>query len=295
MFSLVLLFVASASASFSFIPSSYSFPGATNYIQNYHSEPLVSSASIASNSFVPSQSLSPLNSFSQGSSSIESLVSSVIEEATADFERSEIPVAINHTQFSIQPYTGHGGGHHGGGHGMGGHNYCKFTPTTQKIGRISNIHIKAYEILIKRHQIPKSQAIAQLSARLPDFCRKEEMLPIACDRNARYRSIDGTCNNLQNPYWGASFTVFDRLAPALYEDGWNEPRGAGKNMPGARLPNARVVSLSVHPDYVHPDSQMTNMVPQFGQFLVSNNSLSVISLYHFLHYVQDHFSHITPI
>ncbi len=72
---------------------------------------------------------------------------------------------------------------------------------------------------------------------------------------------------MANPFWGASYTQFDRLAPAVYEDGWNEPRGAGFHLAGARLPNARVVSLSVHPDYVHPDNRMTNMVPQFGQFL----------------------------
>jgi hypothetical protein len=279
----LIVIVASASAQFhSFIPSYSSFPSSfspSNYLTSAphqhssisyaHSDPLISSASIASNSYVPSQSLTQRG---PAAGSMESLMASVIDEATADFDRSELPVAINHTHISIQPYTG-GGGHGGharmGGHGMGGHNYCKFTPTTQKIGRVSNINIKAYEILTKRYQVSKSQAIAQLSSRLPDFCRKEEMIPISCDRNSRYRSIDGTCNNLQNPYWGASFTVFDRLAPALYEDGWNEPRGAGKKLQGSRLPNARIVSLSVHPDYVQPDNRMTNMVPQFGQFLVS--------------------------
>ena len=34
-----------------------------------------------------------------------------------------------------------------------------------------------------------------------------------------YRSVDGTCNNLQNPLWGAATTAFRRILPPYYEDG----------------------------------------------------------------------------
>ena len=43
--------------------------------------------------------------------------------------------------------------------------------------------------------------------------------------HSKYRSIDGTCNNLANPLWGASLTAFRRLLPAQYEDGFNQPIG----------------------------------------------------------------------
>ena len=41
----------------------------------------------------------------------------------------------------------------------------------------------------------------------------------------RFRSIDGTCNNLANPLWGASLTAFRRIKPAEYENGFNTPIG----------------------------------------------------------------------
>lgn len=41
----------------------------------------------------------------------------------------------------------------------------------------------------------------------------------------RYRTMDGTCNNLQNPTWGAANTAFNRLLPAIYENGFNAPVG----------------------------------------------------------------------
>lgn len=40
-----------------------------------------------------------------------------------------------------------------------------------------------------------------------------------CDASYPYRSMDGTCNNLQHPYWGAAFTPLTRLVPAAYNDG----------------------------------------------------------------------------
>lgn len=35
----------------------------------------------------------------------------------------------------------------------------------------------------------------------------------------RYRRIDGACNNIRHPAWGAPFTPYSRLLPASYQDG----------------------------------------------------------------------------
>ncbi len=43
--------------------------------------------------------------------------------------------------------------------------------------------------------------------------------PAACDPNAKYRTIDGTCNNLENPNWGSAFTPLVRFMAPDYEDG----------------------------------------------------------------------------
>ena len=46
----------------------------------------------------------------------------------------------------------------------------------------------------------------------------------------KYRTIDGTCNNLQNPTWGASLIGFRRLLNPIYENGFNTPVGVLKKV-----------------------------------------------------------------
>ena len=36
----------------------------------------------------------------------------------------------------------------------------------------------------------------------------------------KYRTFDGTCNNLLHPMWGASLTPFNRLLSPVYENGF---------------------------------------------------------------------------
>lgn len=43
--------------------------------------------------------------------------------------------------------------------------------------------------------------------------------PMSCDENAKYRTINGSCNNLLNPLWGSTVTPYVRLVQANYEDG----------------------------------------------------------------------------
>ena len=43
--------------------------------------------------------------------------------------------------------------------------------------------------------------------------------------HAKFRTIDGTCNNLQRPLLASSFTTFKRLLPPQYENGYFTPMG----------------------------------------------------------------------
>lgn len=43
--------------------------------------------------------------------------------------------------------------------------------------------------------------------------------------HTKYRTIDGTCNNMQHPRWGASLTGFRRLLRPIYENGFSTPVG----------------------------------------------------------------------
>jgi len=42
---------------------------------------------------------------------------------------------------------------------------------------------------------------------------------VKCDPTAKYRSINGSCNNLETPTWGAAKTPFLRMIDANYSDG----------------------------------------------------------------------------
>ncbi|XP_063595329.1 uncharacterized protein LOC134772292 [Penaeus indicus] len=53
-----------------------------------------------------------------------------------------------------------------------------------------------------------------------EFCNKTKTreVPADCEAYRRYRSIDGTCNNFNNPLWGATMTPLLRYLPPFYDD-----------------------------------------------------------------------------
>jgi peroxidase len=99
----------------------------------------------------------------------------------------------------------------------------------------------------------------------------------------KYRSFDGTCNNLRQPSWGSALSPLERLAPPEYDDGtlvnclyvctnyiaiyfsgiW-EPK---IRKFGQELPSVRVVRSVLVTDENHPKVDMTHMLMQWGQFL----------------------------
>lgn len=97
----------------------------------------------------------------------------------------------------------------------------------------------------------------------------------------KYRTHDGTCNNLQHPMWGASLTAFERLLKAVYENGFNTPRGIdpGRRYHGHPLPMPRLVSTAlIGSEAVTPDEQFTHMLMQWGQFLDHDLDSTVVAL-----------------
>ncbi|XP_011629559.1 peroxidasin [Pogonomyrmex barbatus] len=86
----------------------------------------------------------------------------------------------------------------------------------------------------------------------------------------KYRTIDGSCNNLRHPTWGSSYTGFQRILQPIYENGFSTPVGWEKERRyyGYPKPAARLVSttlISTHD--ITSDNQITHMVMQWGQFL----------------------------
>uniref|UniRef100_A0A8C2CWQ8 Peroxidasin n=1 Tax=Cyprinus carpio TaxID=7962 RepID=A0A8C2CWQ8_CYPCA len=96
----------------------------------------------------------------------------------------------------------------------------------------------------------------------------------------KYRTHDGTCNNLQHPMWGASLTAFERLLKPVYDNGFNLPRGATERRHNSfTLPLPRLVSTSmIGTETITPDDRYTHMLMQWGQFLDHDLDSTVVSL-----------------
>lgn len=102
-----------------------------------------------------------------------------------------------------------------------------------------------------------------------------------------YRTIDGTCNNLEKTGQGAAGVPFRRAVPPLYEDGVSAPMGrmqaynyslAGVGPFQPPKPSARLVSMKVVKDVEENETlQLTHMVMQWGQFIDHDISLSTES------------------
>lgn len=89
---------------------------------------------------------------------------------------------------------------------------------------------------------------------------------VKCPIDTRYRSPDGSCNNLRHPDLGKSFSPYARLHPPEYEDGLGAPRITGRS--GDPLPSPRLVSVTISPHDSTVDSKsLTLMAMQWGQFL----------------------------
>ena len=116
--------------------------------------------------------------------------------------------------------------------------------------------------------------MAILSQKL-DVSNPEQSQKINCDPRTPFRTIDGTCNNLQNPTFGAVNTQFNRLIAADYGDSISTPRLATC---GKELPNARDVSRFVHgsnKERTNPNSTvLTHLTMNFGQFMDHDTTLA---------------------
>ncbi|KAG7210468.1 hypothetical protein KM043_011992 [Ampulex compressa] len=80
----------------------------------------------------------------------------------------------------------------------------------------------------------------------------------------RYRTSDGSCNNLQNLWWGSAMSTMQRFLPPVYGNGIQSIR---RSRTGRALPSAREVSSLIHEDRDVPLAAITHMLMQWGQFV----------------------------
>ncbi|XP_037780731.1 chorion peroxidase-like [Penaeus monodon] len=133
--------------------------------------------------------------------------------------------------------------------------------------------LRASELLSSQFLLTRQQALfglEQVSLRntaLYDACpvKTDEFSERPCPAySVMYRTLDGTCNNLDKQEWGAAFRPFARFLPPDYSDGIEALR---ESVRGGPLPNPRKVSATVHRSLNRPSYKITMMVMQWGQFL----------------------------
>ncbi|XP_035217654.1 chorion peroxidase-like [Stegodyphus dumicola] len=102
-----------------------------------------------------------------------------------------------------------------------------------------------------------------------DTCPKSPPCP-----TTKYRTSDGTCNNLRHPEWGKAFHTYVRVLPPRYSDGINEPR---VSYDGGPLPSSREVSYRVSPSNNKPSRKVTVAFTLWAQFLAYDLSLTGVT------------------
>ncbi|XP_025202646.1 peroxidase-like [Melanaphis sacchari] len=97
---------------------------------------------------------------------------------------------------------------------------------------------------------------------------------ITCDAHAKYRTINGSCNNLQNPNWGAALTPFYRYMNPEFSDGISAFRVQSDGSP---LPNARNLTLTLFQDMSNScDDKYNEILVPWGQFIAHDVAYSPV-------------------
>ncbi|XP_023246127.1 peroxidase-like isoform X2 [Copidosoma floridanum] len=85
-----------------------------------------------------------------------------------------------------------------------------------------------------------------------------------CDVDSEYRSLDGSCNNPQNPRWGSAFTAYGRFLFPRYADGIHMPR---RERGVHWLPNPRAVSVALVTEDDRADDTKTLALATWTEFV----------------------------
>lgn len=156
-----------------------------------------------------------------------------------------------------------------------------FENRRKKLANIQNNEVKAEalaeELFHKPGKLLTSEEFAHMYQESECLEIREEM-EVQCNFPTvnEFRTIDGTCNNLENPLQGATDTPFARLTPPTYEDGCTAPHGRLQAQNGEIFnlgpftgprPSARLISEHVIENRTQDEIPFTHLLMQFGQFL----------------------------
>ncbi|XP_066268393.1 peroxidasin homolog [Branchiostoma lanceolatum] len=147
--------------------------------------------------------------------------------------------------------------------------FRKSKPEARPIARSAEIMEEVTSQLTRTGQTDDAFSTASDSPSTRRVCTDTELRAISCPQPdpavREFRTIDGRCNNLDNPLWGAAIQPMKRLLRPQYADSVQAPRVSGRG--GAALPSAREVSFTLHEDMRTTSTVNTHLVMQWGQFL----------------------------
>lgn len=140
------------------------------------------------------------------------------------------------------------------------HSDKKWTQEVERIGYSGALFVDASTFCLRDECVMTTNG-----KRLRATCPFLKTIP--CNRSAIYRTIDGSCNNLDQPYWGRANTPYRRLQDPDYADGISLPRC--ESVAGGPLPGPRYISVGFHrnSDIGDLNNELSHLIMSFGQFL----------------------------
>uniref|UniRef100_A0AC35GWR1 Peroxidase n=1 Tax=Panagrolaimus sp. PS1159 TaxID=55785 RepID=A0AC35GWR1_9BILA len=121
--------------------------------------------------------------------------------------------------------------------------------------------------LLATKRIAKSKNVIpnELDPQLEAICPRDTVQ--YCE-NRKYRTFDGSCNNIANPMWGATYSPMQRFIDADYGDGISALRASKHSKQD--LPNVRYLSTVLFREPFVKQDQLTTLVPHFAQFIFND-------------------------
>jgi hypothetical protein len=143
---------------------------------------------------------------------------------------------------------------------------------------VAEIITQATRILANRFKLPEPAILYDLPAidqskshAIEKICPVFLKPGVNCEQ-VKYRTLTGSCNNLQYQSWGSSRSAMVRFLAPDYYDSISLPRRA---YDGSPLPSARVVSFVVHQDPQEYDRYHSMFGVVWGQFINHDVNLAV--------------------
>lgn len=107
---------------------------------------------------------------------------------------------------------------------------------------------------------------------LDNICELQRIKPHC--QTSKYRTIDGSCNNIDHPLWGTAYSKFSRILKAEYADGVSAFQ---KSVTGHELPSPRFISKNIYTEKSVLDPEYTIAMMQFGQIMAHDMSFGLES------------------